>query len=109
MIPAFILPVAPANFFRRPGALRADIEIAFRAVNENALAFDRVVIGAQKEMDVLVGAKEFRAIKTAQGSGTDNGDLHWVIGFMDYWIAGRTIAQFAAYSTIQKSIYPPTQ
>ena len=87
--------VADSNFLRRARAFGASIEVAFRAVDENALAFDGVVIRAQQEMDFLVGAGEFRAVVASDCACADDGDLHgeWGVGFglSDEWSCHRAL------------------
>ena len=39
-------------------------EISLSAANQNSIAPDRFIIGAQEEMQFLAGLREFRAIKT---------------------------------------------
>lgn len=75
--------IARTDFIGSFGAFGADVEIALAAVNGDAAAFDGIIVRAEEEMDILTGAGEFRAVKTAQRSRADDGDFHSI---MDGWI-----------------------
>ena len=68
--------VGGTDFFRASGALRPDLEIAFGAVDQDALAPHDVVVRAQQEMDLVPGASQLGAVKAPDRPAANDRDLH---------------------------------
>jgi hypothetical protein len=67
--------ISRADFLGTLGAMRADLEIAVRALDSHAMSPYHFVVGPQEEMNLMADARKFGAVKAPDRSATDDGDL----------------------------------